>query len=373
MQTHFHLAGHPWIFSLVLAAIALLAALLVHGFSTRLLRAWARHRGGETAPHALRHVFRPLALLLPVLALLSVLPLFPFPAVHLKSAAHGLGVALIAAVAWLTVGMLRSTEDFIQHRLRLQAADNLRARRLATQMQIMRQILSVVIIVVATGLTLMTFPAVRQVGTGLFASAGVAGLVVGLAARPTLTSLLAGVQVALTQPIRLEDVVIVEGEWGWIEEIHTTYVVVRIWDLRRLIVPLTYFIEKPFQNWTRTSADLLGSVYLYVDYTVPVDDIRNYLTEVLKTTPLWDGKVANVQMTDATREGVQLRVLVSAADSGKAWDLRCFLREKMIAYVQQNYPQALPRVRAELVNRPPAADFQPGHATRSIGGEASHP
>ena len=189
----------------------------------------------------------------------------------------------------------------------------------------------------------------RQYGVSLFASAGAAGLVVGLSARPLLSNLIAGIQLALTQPIRIEDAVVVEGEWGWIETITSTYVVIRIWDLRRLIVPLTYFIEKPFQNWTHQSADLLGSVMLNVDYTVPVDRVREKLKEIVTGNPLWDGKVQVVQVTDTPNNMVQLRALVSARNSGQAWDLRCEVREKLIAFLQAEYPHALPRQRAELI------------------------
>jgi hypothetical protein len=195
---------------------------------------------------------------------------------------------------------------------------------------------------------LMTFPAIRHIGITLFASAGVAGLVVGMAARSTLSNLFAGIQIALTEPIRIEDVVIVEGEWGWIEEIGTTYVVVRIWDLRRLVVPLSYFIEHPFQNWTRVTADLLGTVIVYADYTVPVEEVRAELHRILQASEMWDGKVWGLQVTDATEHTLQLRALMSAADSSIAWDLRCHVREKLVAFLQERHPHSLPRVRAEL-------------------------
>ena len=195
----------------------------------------------------------------------------------------------------------------------------------------------------------MTFPSLRAVGFSLFASAGAAGLIVGLAARPTLSNLIAGLQIALTDPIRIDDVVIVEGEWGWIEEINTTYVVVRIWDLRRLVVPLTHFIEKPFQNWTRRSADILGTVFFYADYTVPVDEIRAELRRIVEGSELWDGEVCGLQVTNATERTVELRALVSAATSPEAWDLRCMVRERMIEFLMRHYPESLPRVRAEFM------------------------
>ncbi len=195
---------------------------------------------------------------------------------------------------------------------------------------------------------LMTFERVRQLGAGLLASAGVAGIVLGFAAQKSLATILAGIQIALTQPIRVEDVVIVEGEWGTIEEITLTYVVVRIWDMRRLIVPIHYFIEKPFQNWTRVSADILGTVNLYLDYSVPVEALREEFKRILDASDYWDGETWGVQVTDSTDKTMTVRPLMSAKNSGDAWNLRCEVREKLIAFVRENYPDALPRIRAEV-------------------------
>jgi small-conductance mechanosensitive channel len=202
--------------------------------------------------------------------------------------------------------------------------------------------------VFALSVMLMTFPSIRNVGISLFASAGVAGLAIGMAARPMLSNIIAGIQIALTVPISIDDVVIVEGEWGWIEEIGSTYVVVRIWDLRRLVVPLSYFIEKPFENWTRRTADILGTVFVYTDYTVPVDEVRQELLRVLKTSDLWDGKTWGLQVTNASERSVELRALMSSANSSASWDLRCYVRERLIKFLQERYPQSLPRLRAEL-------------------------
>jgi small-conductance mechanosensitive channel len=213
---------------------------------------------------------------------------------------------------------------------------------------------------------LMTFDQVRQYGISLFASAGAASLVVGLAARPLLTNLIAGVQIAITQPIRLEDAVIVEGEWGWIEEISSTYVVVRLWDWRRMILPISYFLEKPFQNWTRESGALIGSVYLYLDYSIPVQAVRDKLAEVAAESKLCDGKVVNLQVSD-TREGViELRCLVSARNAPACWDLRCEVREKLIAFIQAEYPHSLPHTRV-------AMDRAGGDAATQQGLQASAP
>jgi small-conductance mechanosensitive channel len=211
---------------------------------------------------------------------------------------------------------------------------------------------------------LMVFDSVRQFGTSILASAGIAGIIIGFAAQRSIATLLAGFQIAFTQPIRLDDVVIVENEWGRIEDITLTYVTVRIWDMRRLIVPITYFIEQPFQNWTRTSSELLGSVFLYVDYTMPLQPLREELDRILETSQHWDRKVKVLQVTDAKEHTLELRALASAADASTAWNLRCEVREKLIAFVQQRYPEHLPRMRAELQ---PATGEAPS-APRSLPG-----
>ena len=213
---------------------------------------------------------------------------------------------------------------------------------------ILENIVIFIIVVLALGIALMSFESIRAIGVSVLTSAGIAGIIIGLAAQKAIGTLLAGIQIALTQPIRLEDVVIVEGEWGWIEEINLTYVVVRLWDKRRLVVPTTYFIENTFQNWTRSSADILGTVFIYADYGLPFDKIREEITRLLNTTHLWDGKVNVLQVTNTTEKSMELRVLVSAKDSPTAWDLRVFLREKLVEYIQHNYPQYLPKTRVAM-------------------------
>jgi small-conductance mechanosensitive channel len=211
-------------------------------------------------------------------------------------------------------------------------------------------------VVITVAAALMTYEQVRQYGVSLFASAGIAGIVVGLAARPMLSNLIAGVQLAITQPIRLEDAVLVENEMGFIEEINATYVVVRLWDWRRLVVPLTYFIEKPFQNWTREGAALIGAATIRTDYTVPVARVREEFERIVKSSPLWDRRVLNLQVTESDDRGIELRALVSADNSGRLWDLRCEVREKLIAFLQRDHPQALPRRRQDVVaHAPPLA------------------
>ena len=296
-----------------------------------------------------RYAAPPSKLILPIVAIFVVAPGLPLPADLLASYRHLLSLILIAATAWLVTSLMNVVNDLFAVRYKPELQDSIAARRAKTQVQVLRRIGGILVAFIAFAAMLMTFPTIWNIGAGLFASAGAAGLVVGMAARPTLSNLLAGVQIALTEPIRLDDVVVVEGEWGRIEEIQTTYVVVRIWDLRRLVLPLSYFIEKPFQNWTRNSANILGTVFLYVDYRVPVDEIRQQLTRVLESSGMWDGVVVGLQVTNATDRSVELRALMSAPDSGKAWDLRCYVREKMIEYLQQHYPDSLPRTRAEII------------------------
>lgn len=263
-------------------------------------------------------------------------------------AEHVLALILIAMAAWLMIRMTYVLQDYVIARFDVGVKDNLKARKIHTQFRVLKRIVIVVVSILAFGTMLMTFDKVRQLGTTILASAGVMGIVVGMAAQRTIATFLAGIQIAITQPIRVDDVVIVENEWGRIEEITLTYVVVRIWDLRRLIVPITYFIESPFQNWTRTSADILGTVFLYTDYTVPVDSVRQALQGILKESEHWDGKVCVLQVTNTSDRTLELRALMSAADASEGWTLRCEVREKLIDFVKREYPEALPKVRAEL-------------------------
>ena len=257
-------------------------------------------------------------------------------------------VLLISGIAWVLISFLRTLKRILLDKFDSSVEDNLRSRKFQTQFNILESVFIVVIIVIAVGSVLMLFDDVRKLGISLFASAGVAGLIVGLAAQKFIGAVIAGLQIAITQPIRLDDVVIIEGEWGRIEEITLTYVVVKIWDLRRLIVPTSYFFEKPFQNWTRTSADILGTVFIYTDYHVSFEALRKELTRLLETTPLWDKKVNVLQVTDAKQNGVEVRALMSAKDASTAWDLRVFIREKLIEFLQKNYPESLPRTRIQI-------------------------
>ncbi|MGE4568952.1 MAG: mechanosensitive ion channel family protein [Bacteroidales bacterium] len=254
---------------------------------------------------------------------------------------------LIVTLSWIAISLVNAGEHYIQKRLDLQSPDNLHARKSLTQLKVFKAIANSIIVIVAFSAILMSFEAARNIGVSLLTSAGVLGVVVGLAAQKSIGMILAGIQLAITQPIRLDDVVIVEGEWGKIEEITLTYVVVRIWDERRLVLPVNWFLETPFQNWTRNSAEILGTVFLYVDYNFPVDELRMVLTAVVGRNPNWDGRVQNIQVTAVQERCKELRVLVSSKDASKNWELRVAVREALIDHIAQHHPNAFAKVRWE--------------------------
>lgn len=289
-----------------------------------------------------------LRVIVPVIGIIFALPILNLPPEFAGILARGSSILLIVAVALIAAQAVNVGEKFVVMKFDITAADNLQARKVYTQVHVISKVVYVVIGLFTIASILMLFEEVRRFGTSLLASAGVVGIIIGFAAQKTIANLFAGFQLAMTQPIRLDDVVIVEGEWGRVEEISLTYVIIRIWDERRLVVPLGYFIEKPFQNWTRTSAQLLGSVFVWVDYTLPLDEVRQALKDIIEPHPLWDKRFWNVQVTDATEKAMQLRVLATTADASKGWDLRCAIREQLIAYIQKNHPQSLPQFRTQL-------------------------
>lgn len=348
MGAEIYAIAEPWLVGAAIALAAVGVASLVHLVLFAALGRLARHTRSTVDDSLVGHARRPAWLLVTIFALVLVRPTLELPGDLDSGASRVLSLLLTATVGWLAFNLTRTITDVVEERYDLGVADNLRARQIHTRVRLLQRILAATILLVTAAMILMAFPSIRQVGITLFASAGIAGIIAGFAARPVLSNLLAGVQLALTQPIRIDDVVIVEGEWGWIEEIRSTFVVVRIWDLRRLVVPLTYFIETPFQNWTRRSADILGTVFLYTDYSVPVERVREELHRLLQDSPLWDGKVWGLQVTDATDRTLELRALMGARNSGEAWDLRCKIREQLVDFLQREYPDALPRLRAEL-------------------------
>lgn len=338
---------------------AALLAFLVH---TVVFAVMSRFRG---VPHIFaQHTAWSLRVLAVAIAVDIALAGAPVPRDVAGPLRHALALVIIAGIAWFLVRLTNVAEDLLFRRLNVDTADNRRARRYRTQISVFRRIAVVVLSVVAIAVMLTTFPQLRVMGASMLASAGIAGIVIGLAAQSTLSNLLAGIQIALTDPVRLDDVVIVENEWGRVEEITFTYVVVKIWDQRRLVLPISYFTTRPFQNWTRNEAALLGTVYLRVDYRAPLGPLRAELDRLCKSSPLWDGRVSLIQVTDTSDRDIELRILVSTEDSPKGWDLRCYVREGLVQFLQENYPETLPRVRAEVSERPVAFRELAGTSSR---------
>ena len=289
---------------------------------------------------------------LPLLALILGAPALSVSPALAEIISNATSLLVIGVVAFILGQVVDTTATFVLKPHRLDVTDNLQARGIHTQVMVLKKVAFTVIGVFTLASMLMVFESVRQFGASILASAGIAGIVVGLAAQRSIATLLAGFQIAMTQPIRVDDVVIVEGEWGRIEDITLTYVVVQIWDQRRLIVPMTHFLERPFQNWTRSSADILGTVILHLDYSVPVRALREELTRILEKSRYWDGRVNVLQVTDSREHTVELRALVSAANASAAWDLRCEVREHLVAFVQRTHPDSLPRLRASFAADP---------------------
>jgi small-conductance mechanosensitive channel len=354
-----------WLYAPIVFAAIVSAGLLIQAVVMRLIA-----REAKAWHPTLRLIFENSRAVgrftLLVIAVAVALPLVPMSEAAQDSGHKLLVAAAILSIGWnVLVGVDVALTRYMT-RYRIDTADNLLARKAVTQMRFMRRAIKVFIALVTVGIALMTFDTVRQFGLSLFASAGVAGIVAGLAAKPVLSNLFAGLQLAITQPIRVEDAVVINGEWGWVEEFTSTYVVIRLWDWRRQIVPLSYFFENVFTNWTRSSSSIIGSVFLYLDWTIPVERVRQKATEVVKASKLWDGQVVNLQVSDAKEETIELRILASASDSSRAWDLRCEVREKLIAFVQAEYPQCLPRQRPE-VRLPDGLPLRSAEAPRMAG------
>jgi small-conductance mechanosensitive channel len=339
--------SHPWTRFALVVVIALVVSGILRRVVKMVLRRFAVHhpRGASIVAKA----NTPMEFIVPLAMLLLTFRAAPDePARLIGALEHAVGIALIVACTWFLVRLLGALEATVSRYNPIDLEDNLRARRVRTQVRVLSRTGQVTIVLLGLGIALMTFPPVRQFGTSLLASAGIAGLAVGLAAKPVLGNLIAGLQIALTQPIRLDDVVIVEGEWGRIEEITGTYVVVKIWDERRMIVPLQYFIEHPFQNWTRSSSQILGSVLLWFDYGLPLEPLRAEMERLCTASGDWDGRVMVMQVVDSNEKAMQVRALMSSANSSKSFDLRCAVREGLIAFVRREFPEFLPRMRGEI-------------------------
>jgi small-conductance mechanosensitive channel len=297
-------------------------------------------------------------LTLPMLVVILGIPHIPAAPDMKLFAGKAVSLLVIGVVAMVLYQIVHAVEAFIIAQHERDPADRFRARRIRTQVTVLRKIVVVIISMFTLASMFMVFDSVRQFGTSILASAGIAGIIIGLAAQRSLATLLAGFQIALTRPIRIDDVVIVENEWGRIEDITLTFVIVCIWDQRRLILPITYFMERPFQNWTSTSSDILCTVFVHVDYTMPVDVLRDELDRILEKSPYWDGRFKSILVTDAKEHTLEVRAMASAADGDQGWFLRCEIREKIVEFVRKNYPECLPRLRAEIQDVPSAAALE---------------
>jgi small-conductance mechanosensitive channel len=373
MNFHFNPDTQAALISIARLLGAVLASQVFHLLLYSFLRHRAHRHNSIFAEQIITHTQLVTRLLFLLLSISIVMPKLELPDWFYDPLSHTLVIGYILLLAWFAIAVIEVLNAVINEALPQNLAEDFRARRRHTRTRLLRQIAIGLIFFAAGAAILMTFPSIRNLGAGLFASAGLAGLVLGMAARPTLGNLIAGIQVALTEPIRIEDAVVVEGEMGRVIEVNTTYVIVRTWDLRNLIVPLSYFIEKPFQNWTRYSSDLIGVVLLYTDYSVPIDELRAEHQRILESSPLWDRKVSAVQVTDAKEHSVELRFLMGASNPASAFELRCYVREKLIQFLQKNYPEALPRVRSEVSLLTRDTNHTPANAQprRRVGADIS--
>jgi small-conductance mechanosensitive channel len=380
MPDHFldqfdHFPDFVW--DCILAGVAIVIGLLVKFLLTLLLR--RKPKEGRKTFSVTRGIIdrlgKPFSYFLPLLTLNFLLPLMKMSTAVAPALNHTVEILLMITFANVLVGVVKVFEDYVYHTFDIEKADNLRERKIRTQLQFIRRLAIALILILTICAILLSFNNLRKIGTGLLTGVGVGGIIIGFAAQKSLSNFLAGFQIAFTQPLRIDDVLVVEGEWGRVEEITLTYVVLKIWDQRRLILPINYFIEKPFQNWTRTSADLVGTVFVYVDYTMPLQPLRDELARLLENDPLWDRRVKVMQVTNTSEKTVEVRALMSASNSSNAFDLRCNVREGLIRFIQEHYPQCLPLTRAlfepESNERSPAApagkEASDGHAPRVTG------
>jgi small-conductance mechanosensitive channel len=338
-----------------------LGGLLAHALTLRAVRRVLRVSGSSFWGEALKPLCAPTRLATLLLALQLARVAWPLPEAMQPLTHKLIALGWITALAWLTIALGGILGQWMQRNRDITSADNLQARKTLTKIRMFRRIFTLFALVLALAAALMVFDATRGIGASVLASAGIAGAIAGLSAQKFLGAVLAGVQIAIAQPIRLDDVVVVEGEWGRVEEIGITYVVVRIWDERRLILPTTYFLERPIQNWTRTSANILGSAFVIMDYRAPIPALRAELERICREEAgeLWDGRVCTLQVTEAGPTALTLRALVSSSNSSRNWDLRCLVRERLICYVQGNHPETLPRTRVLLA--------QPGQTPPEAG------
>lgn len=336
-----------YLYNLLLGLGAISAGLLLKYFLVKTFSMFSKFWATFHISSIVKHLSVPIAFFLPLLLLNIAVSFMDLKQAYSLQIAKLIEVCLTINFAFILIACIKVLQDVITNKYDFNKENNLKERKIRTQLQFVRRFVEVLIILVTTAIVLLSFESMQKIGTGLLTGVGIGGIIIGFAAQKSLGNLLAGFQIAFTQPIRIDDVLIVEGEWGRVEEITLTYVVVSIWDQRRLILPITYFIEKPFQNWTRVSAQLLGTVFLYLDYTAPITALRNELTRLLGNSPLWDKRVNVVQVTDNKQSTIEVRFLMSAKNSSQAFDLRCYVREEMLSFINKNCPESLPKTRLE--------------------------
>lgn len=343
-----------WLWNIALILFSFLVGIVIKMIFIPLLRRQAIEQSSYSLFRSfIRRFNRVLSIFIPLVIFNSLLPFSHFNTTTLRVVSRLNEILLVAFFAVALIQAIKVFEDYLYHRFDVNKENNLRERKVRTQIVFIRKVVVTIIILVSLAIILLSFESMQKIGAGLLTGVGVGGIIIGFAAQKSLGNLLAGFQIAFTQPIRMDDVLVVEGEWGRVEEINLTYVVVNIWDKRRLVLPITYFIEKPFQNWTRTTAEILGTVFIYTDFTIPVQQLREKLTALLTGHPLWDGQVNVLQVTDFKEQTMEIRCLMSCRNSGQAFDLRCYIREKMIEYIRTNFPDALSKTRIEYL---PAAE-----------------
>jgi small-conductance mechanosensitive channel len=344
----FDIQVHPWVTALLAALVAALIALAIHHSVRAILRRVVHRERAHVLSAMLERTQRAAGFAAPLFAMQLVWSGAPDTLDSINAVRHVNGVLLLVAVTAFVMGLIGGIADGLIARNPSNVDDNLHARRVETQTRVLSRSAQTLVLIGGAAMVLMTFPGMRQLGASLLASAGVLGIIGGLAARPVFSNLISGLQLALAQPLRIDDVLIVKGEWGRVEEITGTYVVLKIWDERRLIIPLQWFIENPFENWTRTGSQIMGTVFLWLDYTTPIDPIRVEAKRLVESMPEWDRRVFAVQVTDATDRAIQVRVLVSSLSAGANFDLRCKLREQLVAFLAREYPESLPVVRSAV-------------------------
>ncbi len=339
---------HPVVWNLLVVAFSYILGIVFKYILVKITGYYNNLEKFSFVKSALIHLGKPLNFFLPLFVFELMLPLMIVDGTIKAFLYKTTEILLIVSFSYILINLIKVLQDYFLHSYGLQKDDNLKERKIITQLQFVRKFLIAFIVLLTIAAILFSFEGMRKLGAGLLTSVGIGGIIIGFAAQKSLGNLLAGFQIAFTQPLRIDDVLIVEGEYGRVEEITLTYVVLNLWDQRKLILPITYFIEKPFQNWTRNSSEILGTVFIYADHSAPIADLRIEFERLLAENVLWDKRVQVVQVTDVKESTIEIRFLMSASNASKAFDLRCYIRENMIKYIQSNYPESLPRARFEF-------------------------